>query len=337
MNIDMFWSLVERVHARAPDDMKEKCRLLADELRSLSCEELLSFDEHFRDLFFEAYNWELWAAAYLMKRGGCSNDSFMDFRSTLISLGRAAYETALRDVDSLADFNIDPAWATYEGYQYVAPKVYEEKGCPPHGQLREARPEKPHPKKPTGRDWEDWDLHERYPRLAAKYGWEKQDWSKQKEAHAKFLDHMAKGRQLAQLMLDAGIIPSCGLIPLPRIAREILHSGRSPFPAATVQTWHPFTLDEGHYWIAARAETTLRRRSETPPRSHWCHIGRGHRSPFGGDLRRVAGLLKSAGPGGWEIILETGRIATYVAGWSTHVAGNKGKNMQTAGGARSWF
>lgn len=252
MNIDTFWSLVERVHAGAPQDMQEKCRLLAAELRSLSCEELISFGEHFRDLYYQAYNWELWAAAYMIEGGGCSNDSFMDFRSTLISLGRAAYETALRDVDSLADFHIDPAWATFEGYQYVAPKVFEEKGCPPYGRWREARAEKPHPKKPTGRDWQDCDLEERYPRLAAKYGWEKRDWSKQKAAHAKFLEHMAKGRELAQLMLDTGIIPSCGLIPPPRIVREVLHSGRSPGPTATVQTWHPFALDEAHYWIAAR-------------------------------------------------------------------------------------
>lgn len=249
MNIDTFWSLVERVHAKAPDDMKEKCRLLATELGTLSCEDIISFDEHFSDLYYQAYNWELWAAAYMIKGGGCSDDSFMDFRSTLISLGRAAYETALRDVDSLADFNIDPKWATYEGYQYVAEQVYEEKGCPP----REAnRHEKSHPKEPTGRDWQDCDLEERYPRLAEKYGWEKRDWSKQKEVHAKFLDHMTKGRELAQLMLDTGIIPSCGLIPPPRILREILPSGRSPFQAATLQTWQPFELDEGHYWIAAR-------------------------------------------------------------------------------------
>lgn len=35
------------------------------------------------------------------------------------------------------------------------------------------------------------------------------------------------------------------------IVREVLRAGRSPFLAATVQTWQPFDLDEGHYWIAA--------------------------------------------------------------------------------------
>jgi hypothetical protein len=35
MDIDEFWNIVERVHAASPDDMKNKCRLLADELRRL--------------------------------------------------------------------------------------------------------------------------------------------------------------------------------------------------------------------------------------------------------------------------------------------------------------
>ncbi|MFD6821443.1 DUF4240 domain-containing protein [Streptomyces sp. NPDC060085] len=42
------------------------------------------------------------AAAYLIG-GGCSNDSFMDFRAGLIALGRDWYEKATADPDSLAD------------------------------------------------------------------------------------------------------------------------------------------------------------------------------------------------------------------------------------------
>ncbi len=173
MNIDEFWSLVERVHAGSPANMDEKCRLLRVEMRQLSCEQILSFESHFRDLFYQAYNWGVWAAAYMINHG-CSDDSFMDFRSTLISLGRDAYTTALRDVDSLVEFDIDPAWATYEGYQYVAGKAYEEKACSRADETLEAMGgTKQHPREPTGRDWHEWDLHERYPRLAAKYGWEK--------------------------------------------------------------------------------------------------------------------------------------------------------------------
>jgi hypothetical protein len=250
MKIDEFWSLVQRVHAASPADMDEKCRLLSAELRQLSCEQIRSFGSHFRDLFYQAYNWEVWAAAYIIN-GGCSDDGFMDFRSTLISLGRDAYSTALSDVDSLVEFNIDPAWATYEGYQYVAGKAYEDK-CGSHAANASIGDTKPHPKEPTGRDWHEWDLHERYPRLAAKYGWGERDWSAEKKRHEKLLTDEKKGRHLAELMLDAHIIPSCGLIPPPRTALQVFCSGRSPSPLAKVKCWQAFDIDEGHYWIAAR-------------------------------------------------------------------------------------
>jgi len=252
MNIDEFWSLVGRVHATAPHDMAEKCRLLAKELRQLACEQISSFESHFCDLFYRAYSWDLWAAAYMINKG-CSNDSFMDFRSTLISLGRDAYETALTDVESLVAFDIDPAWATYEGYQYVAQKVYEEKCGPRAADSCESfGGGKPHPKTPAGSDWHEWELHERYARLAAKYGWKQRDWSAQKKLHEKRISDEEKGRQLAQLMLDAGIIPSCGLIPPARIALQVLRSGHSLSPLARVKSWQPMDMDEGHYWIAAR-------------------------------------------------------------------------------------
>lgn len=252
MNIAEFWSLVERVHTASPADMDEKSRLLGAELRQLPCEQILSFESHFRDLFYQAYNWDVWAAAYMIGHG-CSDDSFTDFRSTLISLGRDAYSTALRDADALVEFNIDPAWATYEGYQYVAGKAYEEKSCSRAANSLEAMAgTKPHPKEPTGRDWHEWDLRERYPRLAAKYGWEEKDWSAERKRHEKLLNDAEEGRQLAQLMLDARIIPSCGLIPPPGTTLQVFRSGGSPSPLAKVKAWEPFDIDEGHYWIAVR-------------------------------------------------------------------------------------
>ncbi|MEV7233888.1 DUF4240 domain-containing protein [Streptomyces sp. NPDC051020] len=48
------------------------------------------------------YRWDVWAAAYLIG-GGCSDDSFMDFRAGLIALGRDWYERAAACPDSLAE------------------------------------------------------------------------------------------------------------------------------------------------------------------------------------------------------------------------------------------
>ncbi|APU41270.1 DUF4240 domain-containing protein [Streptomyces sp. TN58] len=54
------------------------------------------------DLLAESYRSPLWAAAYLIN-GGCSDDGFDYFRGWLLTQGRAVFEAALADPDSLAD------------------------------------------------------------------------------------------------------------------------------------------------------------------------------------------------------------------------------------------
>jgi len=51
----------------------------------------------------ELYSWEVWDASALML-GGTDDDSFMDFRSWVISLGREAYASVLANADSLAEY-----------------------------------------------------------------------------------------------------------------------------------------------------------------------------------------------------------------------------------------
>lgn len=45
------------------------------------------------DVHQALYRWDVWAAAYLIG-GGCSDDSFMDFRAGLIAQGRDWYQKA---------------------------------------------------------------------------------------------------------------------------------------------------------------------------------------------------------------------------------------------------
>ena len=178
MNIDQFWDIVGRVNAAAPGDMDAKCALLADALRQLSREEVRSFASHFSDCYFLAYQWEIWDAAWLIK-GRCSDDKFSDFRATLISLGRAPFEAALANADSLADFNLDPAWATYEGYQYVAGAVCEEKGGERVGDGRQ------HPREPAGSACPEWEMAAKFPKLAARHGHHDSDYLYLKEREEK--------------------------------------------------------------------------------------------------------------------------------------------------------
>lgn len=164
MTIDQYWDIVDRVHRASEGDMDAKCDLLGEELRKLPAAEVKSFSEHFDDCDDKAYSWELWAAAYLIG-GGCSDDTFSDFRASLISTGRETFEQVVSNPETLADMNLTEEAAFYEGYQYVVNDVYEELT----GEMLMRT--KPAPKEPSGLPWEEDKVAEVYPRLAEKYGY----------------------------------------------------------------------------------------------------------------------------------------------------------------------
>ena len=115
MTLDQFWAIIEEVHRNSAGNMDAKCELLGTTLRKLPLDEVRSFDEHFREQYYRAYDWGLWAAAYIIGHG-CSDDSFMDFRSTLISMGRETFERALADPESLAELDYDAEASALRGF-----------------------------------------------------------------------------------------------------------------------------------------------------------------------------------------------------------------------------
>jgi hypothetical protein len=165
MTLDQFWSLVEKVHRASGGDMDKKCELLDTELRRLPLAEVRSFHDYFYECLDRAYTWELWAAAYIIG-GGCSNDAFSDFRSTLISMGREIFEGTLADPESLANRDYDADMADYEGYQYVPSKVERDlSGGQDFPRTR------PHPKEPSGALWDEEEVAQLYPKLVKKYNY----------------------------------------------------------------------------------------------------------------------------------------------------------------------
>ena len=144
--------------------MDRKCELLKDRLVRLNETDLKEFIDHFDSVDAEAYTWPLWGAAYVMN-GGCSDDSFSDFRATLISHGRKIFEMALLDPESLADVDFeDREGICYEGFQYVTLDVAKEK----FGEV----PKKmsvSFPIEPSGEEWDESAVDDLYPRLSAKY------------------------------------------------------------------------------------------------------------------------------------------------------------------------
>jgi len=163
MTLDEFWNIIAKVDRESEGAFQKKCELLDRDLRKLSLDEVLSFDTHFTECLDRAYTWELWAAAYIMG-GGCSDDGFWDFRSTLISMGREIFERAVGDPETLAEFKIKNGHWEREGFQYVATTVERDLSG---GQ--EFPRSQPHPKEPSGERWDESTVAELYPKLAERY------------------------------------------------------------------------------------------------------------------------------------------------------------------------
>ena len=140
--------------------MEKKCELLRKALSALPPAELDDFIDRFDEADAGAYTWAMWGAAYLLN-GGCSDDSFDDFRATLISMGRSVYEEALRDPETLADVPYDRENPCFEGYQYAHQEIAARiLGKVPHRRI-------PFPDEPTGQPWEEDRVAELFPVLAA--------------------------------------------------------------------------------------------------------------------------------------------------------------------------
>ncbi|MCW2777116.1 MAG: hypothetical protein JWN17_841 [Frankiales bacterium] len=186
MTREQFWALVEQTLRDAEVLRPPRRGLLRREvvlrpgerhvlaleqrLAALSDDDLAAFQAHLDALRDEAYDWGVWGAGYVAC-GGMSDDSFTDFRTWLVSQGRAAYERVLADPDALALVappDLDDRVGDAEGWGYVALEVWDgrrpdEMPRPAFGAGAEPRGE-PFPE-------DDADaLARRYPRLSARSG-----------------------------------------------------------------------------------------------------------------------------------------------------------------------
>ncbi len=170
MDSSKFWKIIDASRENAQGDLDAQIEALRKQLQDLSPAEIVKFQEIFDAYWLRAYCWDLWGAAYIIG-GGCSDDGFMDFRAWLISKGEKAYEEALKNPESLVKVVKDEDESCqFEGFQYVASQVWEEKT----GKEMNDFPRKNlnYPKSPAGEEWseEGDDLKRRFPKLWRKFG-----------------------------------------------------------------------------------------------------------------------------------------------------------------------
>jgi hypothetical protein len=102
-------------------------RALVAQVARLPPDDIIGFEVRMWRLVNAAYHNDLWRAAALIQ-GMCSDDAFTYFRCWLVAQGKAVYEAALADPDSLANVVRVQAWYTFEPMLSVAGMAWAETG-----------------------------------------------------------------------------------------------------------------------------------------------------------------------------------------------------------------
>ncbi|MRX67139.1 Protein of unknown function [Flavobacterium resistens] len=165
MEEELFWKIIQKTKDSSGGNFEEQQEELANELRKLTADELILFGNSFRNFRGEANTWELWGAIYII-HGGCSDDSFNDFREWVIAQGKDFYYKITANPELLVETETHLIEEfDWEGFGYLPGIVFEELT----GQ------EMPYPfqekHNTTGNEWNEKsdDLQKMFPKLYAKY------------------------------------------------------------------------------------------------------------------------------------------------------------------------
>lgn len=161
------WTVIEQAR-QGTDDFEAVAERVEEILAASTVEAIVAYDQACASLQTRSYTWALWGAAYLIN-GGCSDDGFDYFRGWLLTQGRAAFEAAMTNPDSLdALLGPDDDDVECEDMLYVAGRAYEtltgeelDGASLDYSDLGE------------GWDFDDGaEMKRRYPKLWAKFGWD---------------------------------------------------------------------------------------------------------------------------------------------------------------------
>jgi hypothetical protein len=173
MDDKRFWDVIAFACKHGVEDFTSDWGASLEEaLMTLAPEDVVRFDRWFDDRTAALYTNNHWGAAYLIN-GGASDDGFYYFRCWLVGMGKAVYEAALKDPDSLADV-VDPECDDYEAEIYgAARQAWLGLGLDSDDLDRAYQAlGKRKPEKLAGRRWDfddDAQVRKRFPRLAALY------------------------------------------------------------------------------------------------------------------------------------------------------------------------
>lgn len=164
-----FWAIIDGAAKKAKGDNQVFLGAVTERLGEEPAERLLGFQAELAAEINRAYRWDLWDAASVML-GGCGDDHFEYFRAWLVSRGKAVFEAALNNPDSLASISIDDPVeeCECEFLLPVAMEAYEEQT--ELDDFNDRVPSTTSFDQPQGTACDKHGLPKQYPKLWKKYG-----------------------------------------------------------------------------------------------------------------------------------------------------------------------
>ena len=68
MDINKFWQIISNSRKVASDDMYRPCQLIREELGTLAPREIADFQKYLNTCIEKSYHWNVWGAAFLVRR-----------------------------------------------------------------------------------------------------------------------------------------------------------------------------------------------------------------------------------------------------------------------------
>jgi len=160
MTEDQFWEMIDASRIQSKD-CEGQARKLQHLLFESSAQDILAFDQRFRQKLIDAYRWDLWGIAYLIN-GSCSAKGMRGFCCWLIGQGRQTYEQILREPESILRWvEEDEEELGCEALMHVSAYAYDDVvgDDMPSSDLSL-------PEEPAGTPWKAQDLEKQFPKVA---------------------------------------------------------------------------------------------------------------------------------------------------------------------------
>jgi hypothetical protein len=152
----LFWELII-LNREKSDDKIDFIEKLSNQLEEFKPTEIKRFERTFLTKYQELNRWEIWALAYIVRRG-CGDDAFDYFKAWVISKGQKTFEDikSLKISELKQHFDEDPQ---LEEMFSLAENVYENKT----GELMS--PVRVKKQKLSGKEWNEDNLEKEFPEI----------------------------------------------------------------------------------------------------------------------------------------------------------------------------